>query len=148
MSTTFAAIVTDLLNRLGDAQEQIWSATEAGVHVVNGYQQIATQQTVFYDWAYLENLATTFSYTAPWEQAYGYVAVDCGVANYTLDDERLKQRGGGNYFEELLARIRDIRSSEKVFWRKVLEIYATSIDYDPSTEASQQFFATVQNKMH
>lgn len=67
---------------------------------------------------------------------------------FTLDDERLKQRGGGNYFEELLARIRDIRSSEKVFWRKVLEIYATSIDYDPSTEASQQFFATVQNKMH
>ena len=56
--------------------------------------------------------------------------------------------GGGNYFEELLARIRDIRSSEKEFWRKVLEIYATSIDYDPSTEASRQFFATVQNKMH
>ncbi len=70
------------------------------------------------------------------------------VKGFTMDDERLKQRGGGNYFEELLARIRDIRSSEKVFWRKVLEIYATSIDYDPSTEASQQFFATVQNKMH
>ena len=70
------------------------------------------------------------------------------VKGFTMDDERLKQRGGGNYFEELLGRIRDIRSSEKVFWRKVLEIYATSIDYDPSTEASQQFFATVQNKMH
>ena len=70
------------------------------------------------------------------------------VKGFTLDDERLKQKGGGNYFDELLARIRDIRSSEKVFWRKVLEIYATSIDYDPSTEASQQFFATVQNKMH
>ena len=70
------------------------------------------------------------------------------VKGFTMDDERLKQRGGGNYFEELLARIRDIRSSEKVFWRKVLEIYATSIDYDPSAEASQQFFATVQNKMH
>ncbi len=70
------------------------------------------------------------------------------IKGFTLDDERLKQRGGGNYFEELLARIRDIRSSEKVFWRKVLEIYATSIDYDPSTEASQQFFATVQNKMY
>ena len=53
-----------------------------------------------------------------------------------------------SYFEELLARIRDIRSSEKVFWRKVLEIYATSIDYDPAEEASQMFFATVQNKMH
>jgi len=54
----------------------------------------------------------------------------------------------GYYFEELLARIRDIRSSEKVFWRKVLDIYSTSIDYDPNTEASRQFFATVQNKMH
>ena len=70
------------------------------------------------------------------------------VKGFTLDDERLKQAGGGNYFDELLARIRDIRSSEKVFWRKVLEIYATSIDYDPGAEASQQFFATVQNKMH
>ena len=70
------------------------------------------------------------------------------VKGFTMDDERLKQRGGGNYFEELLARIRDIRSSEKEFWRKVLEIYATSIDYDPSADASRQFFATVQNKMH
>jgi hypothetical protein len=70
------------------------------------------------------------------------------VKGFALDDERLKRRGGGNYFEELLARIRDIRSSEKVFWRKVLEIYATSIDYDPGAEASQQFFATVQNKLH
>jgi len=70
------------------------------------------------------------------------------VKGFTLDDERLKRAGGGGYFDELLARIRDIRSSEKVFWRKVLEIYATSIDYDPRTEASQLFFATVQNKMH
>ena len=70
------------------------------------------------------------------------------VKGFTMDDERLKQRGGGNYFEELLARIRDIRSSEKEFWRKVLEIYATSIDYDPGLEASRKFFATVQNKMH
>jgi hypothetical protein len=70
------------------------------------------------------------------------------VKGFTMDDERLKQRGGGNYFEELLARIRDIRSSEKEFWRKVLQIYATSIDYDPRSEASKQFFATVQNKMH
>jgi len=70
------------------------------------------------------------------------------VKGFALDDERFKRTGGGNYFEELLARIRDIRSSEKVFWRKVLEIYATSIDYDPGEEASQVFFATVQNKMH
>ncbi|MHB8940237.1 MAG: virulence RhuM family protein [Desulfobacteria bacterium] len=70
------------------------------------------------------------------------------VKGFTLDDERLKRAGGGNYFDELLARIRDIRSSEKVFWRKVLEIYATSIDYDARAEASQLFFATVQNKVH
>ncbi|HSX26524.1 MAG TPA: virulence RhuM family protein [Chlamydiales bacterium] len=70
------------------------------------------------------------------------------VKGFTLDDERLKQMGGGNYFDELLARIRDIRSSEKVFWRKVLGIYATSLDYDPKTETSKNFFATVQNKMH
>ena len=70
------------------------------------------------------------------------------IKGFALDDERLKRGGGGNYFEELLARIRDIRSSEKVFWRKVLDIYATSIDYDPGVEAAQLFFATVQNKMH
>ncbi len=67
---------------------------------------------------------------------------------FALDDERLKRLGGGNYFDELLARIRDIRSSEKVFWRKVLEIYATSIDYDPRAESSVLFFKQVQNKMH
>ena len=70
------------------------------------------------------------------------------VKGFTMDDDRLKQAGGGNYFDELLARIRDIRSAEKMFWSKVLDIYATSIDYDPSTEASQRFFATVQNKIH
>jgi hypothetical protein len=70
------------------------------------------------------------------------------VKGFTMDDEKLKEAGGGNYFDELLARIRDIRSSEKVFWRKVLEIYATSMDYDPRTEMSKQFFATVQNKVH
>jgi len=70
------------------------------------------------------------------------------VKGFTMDDERLKQAGGGAYFDELLERIRDIRSSEKAFWRKVLDIYATSADYDPRAEASQLFFATVQNKMH
>ena len=70
------------------------------------------------------------------------------IKGFTLDDDRLKQAGGGGYFEELLARIRDIRSSEKVFWRKVLDIYATSIDYDPNTQISRQFFAVMQNKMH
>jgi len=70
------------------------------------------------------------------------------IKGFTLDDERLKRGGGGDYFNELLARIRDIRSSEKIFWRKVLDIYATSIDYDPKTEDSKQFFSVVQNKMH
>ena len=70
------------------------------------------------------------------------------VKGFAMDDERLKQAGGGNYFDELLARIRDIRSSERVFWRKVMDIYATSVDYDPAAEASQKFFAVVQNKMH
>ncbi|WP_417384109.1 virulence RhuM family protein [Gimesia sp.] len=70
------------------------------------------------------------------------------VKGFAMDDARLKAAGGGQYFEELLARIRDIRSSERVFWRKVLDIYATSIDYDPRVETSQFFFKTVQNKMH
>jgi len=70
------------------------------------------------------------------------------VKGFAINDELLKQAGGGNYFDELLARIRDIRSSEKVFWRKVLDIYATSIDYDPRQEMSQFFFQTIQNKMH
>lgn len=70
------------------------------------------------------------------------------VKGFTMNDELLKQSGTGNYFDELLARIRDIRSSEKVFWRKVLEIYATSIDYNPTHDISIQFFQTVQNKMH
>lgn len=70
------------------------------------------------------------------------------VKGFAVDDDRLKRAGGGNYFDELLARIRDIRSSEKVFWRKILDIYATSIDYDPNTGVSQKFFATLQNKMH
>lgn len=70
------------------------------------------------------------------------------VKGFTMNDELLKQAGGGNYFDELLARIRDIRSSEKVFWRKVLDIYATSIDYDPQLEMSIQFFQTIQNKIH
>ena len=70
------------------------------------------------------------------------------IKGFAMNDELLKRAGGGNYFDELLARIRDIRSSEKIFYRKILEIYALSIDYDPRNEATQRFFATVQNKMH
>lgn len=67
---------------------------------------------------------------------------------FTLDDNRLKQLGGGGYWSELLARIRDIRSSEKVFYRQVLDIYATSIDYNPRSDTSIEFFKKVQNKIH
>lgn len=70
------------------------------------------------------------------------------IKGFTMDDERLKGNGGGNYWKELLDRIRDIRSSEKVLYRQVLDLYATSIDYDPKSEKSKIFFATVQNKLH
>ncbi len=70
------------------------------------------------------------------------------IKGFTMNDDLLKRAGGGLYFDELLSRIRDIRSSEKVFWRKILDIYATSVDYDPRAEITQDFFKTVQNKMH
>ena len=76
------------------------------------------------------------------------VLKDYIVKGFALNDDLLKRAGGGNYFDELLARIRDIRSSEKVFYRKILEIYALSIDYDPRVEMTKKFFKTVQNKMH
>ena len=76
------------------------------------------------------------------------VLAEFAVKGFAMDDRRLKAAGGDDYFDELLARIRDIRSSERVFWRKVLDIYATSIDYDPRAEESARFFQTVQNKMH
>ena len=76
------------------------------------------------------------------------VLKDYIVKGFALNDDLLKRAGGGNYFDELLSRIRDIRSSEKVFYRKILEIYALSIDYDPRVEMTQKFFKTVQNKMH
>ena len=76
------------------------------------------------------------------------VLKDYIVKGFALNDDLLKRAGGGNYFDELLARIRDIRSSEKVFYHKILEIYALSIDYDPRVEMTQKFFKTVQNKMH
>ena len=70
------------------------------------------------------------------------------VKGFTLDDDRLKKLGGGSYWKELLERIRDIRASEKVLYRQILEIYATSIDYDPRAQVSQEFFKKVQNKIH
>lgn len=70
------------------------------------------------------------------------------IKGFTMDDERLKGNGGGNYWKELLARIKDIRSSEKVLYRQVLDLYATAVDYDPKDEKSIQFFKIVQNKLH
>ena len=70
------------------------------------------------------------------------------IKGFTLDDDRLKQLGGGGYWKELLERIRDIRATEKVLYRQVLEIYATSIDYDPQASVSKEFFKKVQNKIH
>lgn len=70
------------------------------------------------------------------------------IKGFALNDDKLKNNGNSTYFEELLTRIRDIRSSEKIFWRKILDIYATSIDYNPKSEISIDFFKTVQNKMH
>lgn len=70
------------------------------------------------------------------------------IKGYNLDSDRMKNNGGGVYFEELLEKIRDIRSSEKVFWRKILDIYATSVDYDANSDLTKKFFKTVQNKMH
>lgn len=70
------------------------------------------------------------------------------IKGFTMDDERLKGNGGGNYWRELLDRIRDIRSSEKVLYRQVLDLYATSVDYDPRSEESIKFFKIVQNKLH
>lgn len=70
------------------------------------------------------------------------------IKGFTMDDERLKNLGGGNYWKELLARIRDIRSSEKVMYRQVLDLYATSVDYDPKSSESIAFFKMVQNKLH
>lgn len=70
------------------------------------------------------------------------------IKGFAMDDARLKNGGNNNYFDELLARIRDIRASEKLFYQKVLEIYATSVDYDPKVAESKKFFQTVQNKMH
>lgn len=70
------------------------------------------------------------------------------IKGFAMNDDLLKQAGGGNYFKELLERIRDIRSSEKVFYRQILDIYATSIDYEPNSEITREFFKMIQNKMH
>jgi hypothetical protein len=99
------------------------------VIIAVGYRVKSTQGTQFRQWAT--------------ERLKEYL-----VKGFTMDDQRLKEPDNTRYFEELLARIRDIRSSEKVFWRKILDIYATSFDYDPNSETTHEFFKQVQNKMH
>jgi len=94
-----------------------------------GYRVKSIQGTRFRQWAT--------------ERLHEYI-----VKGFTLDDERLKNLGGGSYWKELLDRIRDIRSSEKVLYRQVLDLYATAVDYDPRSETSQMFFKIVQNKLH
>jgi hypothetical protein len=113
----------------GKTQEKAVKHYNLDVIISVGYRVKSLQGTKFRQWA-----------TARLKE---YI-----VKGFTMNDELLKQAGGGNYFQELLARIRDIRSSEKVFWRMILEIYATSIDYDPKSDVSVKFFQTVQNKMH
>lgn len=113
----------------GKTQEKTVKHYNLDVIISVGYRVKSLQGTKFRQWA-----------TARLRE---YI-----VKGFTMNDELLKEAGGGNYFDELLARIRDIRLSEKVFWRKVLNIYATSIDYDPQADLSQTSFKTVQNKMH
>ena len=94
-----------------------------------GYRVKSIQGTRFRQWAT--------------ERLHEYI-----VKGFALDDERLKNLGGGSYWKELLDRIRDIRSSEKVLYRQVLDLYATAVDYDPRSDTSRLFFKIVQNKLH
>ncbi len=123
------SVVKDYLTTAGDGKRYQVNHYNLEVIISVGYRVKSQRGTQFRIWAT--------------QRLREYI-----VKGFALDDERLKQTGGGGYFDELLARIRDIRSAEKVFWRKVLDIYATSMDYDPHNDLSQQFFATVQNKMH
>ena len=123
------SVVKDFLTTASDGKNYLTRHFNLDVIISVGYRVKSHRGTQFRIWAT--------------QRLREYI-----VKGFALDDERLKQVGGGNYFDELLARIRDIRSSEKIFWRKVLDIYATSIDYEPNVEMSQKFFATVQNKMH
>ena len=123
------SVVRNFRTTAGDGKEYDTTFYNLDVIISVGYRVKSHQGTKFRQWA-----------TARLRE---YI-----VKGFTMNDELLKQAGGGNYFDELLARIRDIRSSEKVFWRKVLDIYATSIDYDPQFDISVKFFQTVQNKMH
>jgi len=124
-----AAVVADYATTASDGKQYRVDHYNLDVIISVGYRVKSLRGTQFRIWAT--------------QRLREYI-----VKGFALDDERLKAAGGADYFDELLTRIRDIRSSERVFWRKVLDIYATSVDYDPAAAASRLFFQTVQNKMH
>ena len=124
-----AAVVRKFRTTAADGKEYLVSHYNLDMIIALGYRVRSIIATRFRQWAT--------------ERLKEYI-----VKGFTLDDERLKKLGGGSYWKELLERIRDIRASEKVLYRQILEIYATSIDYDPRAQVSQEFFKKVQNKIH
>ena len=123
------SVVRKFRTTAADGKEYLVSHYNLDMIIALGYRVRSITATRFRQWAT--------------ERLKEYI-----VKGFTLDDERLKKLGGGSYWKELLERIRDIRASEKVFYRQILEIYATSIDYDPRAQVSQEFFKKVQNKIH
>ena len=123
------SVVKDFLTTAADGKDYHTSHYNLDVIISVGYRVKSLRGTQFRQWAT--------------KRLNEYIH-----KGFTMDDDRLKRLGGGGYFKELLERIRDIRSSEKVFYRQILDIYATSIDYDPRAEISIDFFRKVQNKIH
>ncbi|MBO5311025.1 MAG: virulence RhuM family protein [Bacteroidales bacterium] len=123
------SVVRNFRTTASDGKEYLVSHYNLDMIIALGYRVRSIIATRFRQWAT--------------ERLKEYI-----VKGFTLDDDRLKKLGGGNYWKELLERIRDIRASEKVLYRQVLEIYATSIDYDPRAQVSLDFFKKVQNKIH
>ena len=123
------SVVRNLRTTAADGKEYLVSHYNLDMVIALGYRVRTIIATRFRQWAT--------------ERLKEYI-----VKGFTLDDERLKKLGGGSYWKELLERIRDIRATEKVLYRQILEIYATSIDYDPRAQVSQDFFKKVQNKIH
>ncbi len=124
-----ASVVKESLTTAADGKKYKTKEYNLDVIISVGYRVKSLRGTQFRRWAT--------------ERLKEYI-----IKGFTMDDERLKNLGGGNYWKELLDRIRDIRSSEKVMYRQVLDLYATSVDYDPKSEASAAFFKMVQNKLH
>lgn len=123
------AVVANFATTAADGKSYLVDYYNLDAIIAVGYRVKSLQGTRFRQWAT--------------ERLREYM-----IKGFALDDERLKQLGGGNYWKELLARIRDIRSSEKVLYRQVLDLYATSLDYDPKSAESIHFFQIVQNKLH